>query len=121
MDGYQKLSAELDALNVVPILISADPPAKNRSFWREKTGVTWPTLADEDHAVADQFAVPIQRKVHPAAKRYKDGFIQPAVFVYRGEEELFRFIAIPKFTNLWGASGRPEPKQVLDEVRAKLG
>lgn len=119
MDGYLDLKAELGALGIEPILISADPPERNRRFWREKRGVPWPILADEDHAVADRHEVPISRG-HPMASRYRDGFIQPAVFVYRGDEELFRFIAIPSFMNLWGAARRPEPAQVLAEVRAAL-
>jgi hypothetical protein len=56
------------------------------------------------------------RKIHPATKKYQDGFIQPAVFVYRGETEVFTFVQKPKMTNLWGAARRPEPAQVLDTV-----
>jgi hypothetical protein len=110
------LREELERLNVVPILISADPPERNKPFWVEKRGVPWPVLSDPDHAVADSYGIPISRK-HPAARSYSDGFIQPAVLVYQGEQELFRFIAIPKFTNLWGAARRPTPAQVLDAIR----
>lgn len=109
---------ELSGLNVEPLLISADPPGRNAK-WKGKLSIPWTLLSDEDHAVADQFGIPISRG-HPKAWSYKDGFIQPAVFVYRGEEELFKFIQIPKFTNLWGAARRPEPEQVLAAVRPKL-
>jgi len=69
--------------------------------------------------VADRFGIPIARK-HPKAISYSDGFIQPAVFVYRGEEALFTFIQSPSFKNLWGAARRPTPKQILSELRPQL-
>ncbi len=77
----------------------------------------WQLLSDEDHAVADRFGIPISRK-HPKAGSYQDGFIQPAVFVYRGGQEVFTFVQEPSTWNLWGAARRPEPAQVLDAVRA---
>ncbi|RMG09075.1 MAG: hypothetical protein D6731_20490 [Planctomycetota bacterium] len=105
-------------MNVEPILISADPPERNRIF-REKMHLPWPLLSDEDHAVADRYGVPVSRK-HPKARSYRDGFLQPAVFVYRGDEEVFTFVAVPRFTNLWGAARRPSPRQVLEAVRPRL-
>jgi len=104
----------------VPLLISADSPERNRSF-RQKMSIpaAWPLLSDEDHGAADRFGIPIARK-HPKAWGYPDGFIQPAVFVYRGEEELFRFVQKPSMLNLWGAARRPTPRQVLDEVAPRL-
>jgi peroxiredoxin len=107
----------LDALGITPLLISADHPERNKAF-REKLKIPFPLLSDEDHAVADLFGIPIQRKIHPATKKYKDGFIQPAVFVYRGDREVFTFVQKPKMTNLWGAARRPTPAQVLDAVEA---
>lgn len=114
------LRSDYESLGIRPLLISADSAARNTRF-KESMGLPdeWLLLSDEDHAVADRYEIPISRK-HPKAPSYQDGFIQPAVFVYRGEQELFRFIAIPSFMNLWGAARRPEPQQVLDEVRTKL-
>jgi len=66
--------------------------------------------------VADRHGIPISRK-HPKAKSYADGFIQPAVFAYRGDEEVFTFVQTPKFTNLWGAARRPSPAQVLEALQ----
>jgi hypothetical protein len=83
-------------------------------------GIPWPLLSDERHEIADRYGVPISRK-HPKSRSYEDGFIQPAVFVYRGEAELFAFIQTPRLTNLWGAVRRPEPERVLEQVRAGLG
>tara|TARA_B100000965_G_scaffold330154_1_gene293818 strand:+ start:690 stop:1055 length:366 start_codon:yes stop_codon:yes gene_type:complete len=119
VDGFMSLREELDRLKVQLLLISADPPERNRRFWQEKRGVPWPLLSDEDHAVADRFELPIARK-HPMALNYQDGFIQPAVFAYKGEEELFRFVNEVRFTTLWGAAGRPSPEQVLAEIRPQL-
>lgn len=115
-----ELASDYEALGIRPLLISTDDPARNTRFRADmKLPEAWALLSDEDHAVADQYEIPISRK-HPKAPSYKDGFIQPAVFVYRAEEELFRFIAVPKLMNLWGAARRPEPAQVLEQVRARL-
>ena len=114
------LASDYEALGIRPLLISTDAPARNTRFRADmKLPPSWTLLSDEEHEVADRYEIPIAHK-HPKASRYKDGFIQPAVFVYRGDEELFRFVAIPKLMNLWGAARRPEPKQVLDQVRTKL-
>jgi hypothetical protein len=80
----------------------------------------WVLASDEDHAVADQYGIAISRK-HPKATSYQDGFIQPAVLVYRGEEPVYRFVQKPGMLNLWGAARRPEPAEVVCELRAKLG
>ena len=69
-------------------------------------------LADEDHAVADRHAIPISRK-HPSARMYRDGFIQPAMFAYRGETPLVEFVQRPRLVNGYGALGRPEPEALL--------
>jgi hypothetical protein len=82
-------------------------------------GIPWPLVSDEDHAIADRYGIPISRR-HPKAPSYQDGFIQPAVFVYRGEEEVFTFVQVPKFTNLWGAARRPKPSQVLATIQPVL-
>ena len=95
-------------------MISADT-AESSQRLRKKLSIPFPLLSDADHAVADLYGIPISRK-HPSAKKYQDGFIQPAVIVNRGENEVFTFIQVPKFTNLWGAARRPEPAQVLDAV-----
>ncbi len=99
-------------------MISTDTPERNTKF-RQKMGIDWPALSDPLHEIADRYGIPISRR-HPKAISYKDGFIQPAVLVYSGEDEIFTFIQIPKFTNLWGAARRPEPSQVLAEIKGKL-
>ncbi len=110
--GYKKLKPRLDALGIEPLLISADTPERNQRF-REKLKIPFTLLSDVDHAVADLYGIPISRKQR-WAKHYQDGFIQPAVFVYRGDTEVFTFVQTPKMTNLWGAARRPKPEQVLD-------
>ena len=99
-------------------MVSADSPASNVRF-RKKMKIDFDLLSDEDHTVADTYGVPIQR-VHPKASDYQDGFIQPAVFAYRGEDEIFTFIQTPRVLNLWGASGRPSVEQILEEITAAL-
>ncbi len=99
-------------------MISADPPKRSKDF---KAGrrADFTFFSDVDHAIADLYNVPIQR-AHPMSHTYKDGFIQPAIFAYKGEEKIFEFIQTPKPSNIWGASGRPSPKQVLKNIRKNL-
>ena len=99
-------------------LISVDSPEASRRY-RERRGIPFRCLADEDHRVADRFAIPIGRW-HPKAWGYQDGFTQPAILAYAGEQGIFAYVAEPKLTNLWGASGRPSPEQVLEAIRPKL-
>ena len=105
-------------MNVEPLLVSADSPQTSHGF-RDKLEIPFVLLADEDHRVADLYGVPISRR-HPKAWSYRDGFIQPAIFAYGGEDELFTFVQWPGITNLWGAAGRPTPEQVLERVEAGL-
>lgn len=115
-----RLRTELEQLELLPILISVDPPARNAEL-REQLSIPseWQLLSDEQHRIADLYEIPISR-VLSKAHGYADGYIQPAVFVFRGEEELFTFIQRPSMLNLWGAARRPEPAQVLATVRSAL-
>ena len=99
-------------------MISADSPERNVRF-RKDLKVPFDLLSDQDHRVADLHGVPIQHK-HPMAVSYSDGFIQPAILAYRGEEEIFHFIQTPSTMNLWGAAGRPSAKEVLAKLAPKL-
>ena len=101
-------------MNFRILMISADSAADNVRF-RKKMKIDFELLSDVDHAVADAHGIPIQR-IHPKARNYEDGFIQPAIFAYRGEEEIYKFIQKPKILNLWGASGRPNPDEVLHKI-----
>lgn len=99
-------------------MISADNPQRNSELKKaKKLGFSF--LSDEDHAVADLYQVPIQRK-HPMSATYRDGFIQPAIFAFKGEENVFTFIQNPKITNLWGAAGRPSAKELLSVLSEKI-
>ena len=116
MKGFKALRSEFEALGIDVLWISADPPEVNQRF-RTKLDVWGELLSDVDHAVADRYGVPISRK-HPKALSYTDGFIQPAVFAFRKDREVFQFVQTPKALNLWGAARRPTPQQVLDAIRA---
>ena len=96
---FRELAPRIEALNLRLILISADSPASNQGF-RKKMKIDFALLSDEDHAIADVYKIPIQR-VHPKAKDYQDGFIQPAVFIFRGEEEIFTFSLLVILTTNW--------------------
>jgi hypothetical protein len=116
MKGLVQLQEELTRKGITPLLISADPPSRNQRF---REALTLPAafvlLSDEDHAVADRYGVPISRK-HPAAKNYRDGFIQPAALVHQGEEERYRWITRPRLTNLYGAAKRPTAAEILESL-----
>ncbi len=101
-----------------PILIAADSPDGQRRFRSDKR-IPYPMLCDEDHAVADRYGLAISRK-HPKAKKYQDGFIQPAVFVYEGDEEIYSFVQKPKMLNMWGAARRPTAEQIVASIHARL-
>ncbi len=96
------------------VLISADPPEASRK-WRTEWAIPFVMLSDPDHAIADRYAIAISRR-HPTARKYRDGFIQPAILAYRGEEEIYRFIAVPGLMNLYGATGRPSPGEILAAI-----
>ena len=103
------------------MLISADSTETSRKF-RDKLGIPFPLVSDRKHEVADRHGVPIARK-HPKAwllTQYEDGFIQPAVFAFQGERDIFTFIQKPSMLNIWGAARRPTPEQILDAIRPKL-
>ncbi len=71
------------------------------------------------HEVADRYGVPISRR-HWQARNYADGFIQPALFAYRGEKPLYRWITRPRLLNLFGAARRPAPRAVIAAIGEAL-
>ena len=70
--------------------------------------------------IADRFGIPIGR-LHPMARKYADGFTQPALFAYKGDEQVYSWITQPKLTNLFGAARRPTPKEVVEALQERLG
>ncbi len=113
-----QLKERFAALGVTPILISSDPTATSRRF-RDKLGISFTVLCDPEHRTADLYGIPIAR-YQPRSIDYEDGFNQPAMLAFQGEEELFSFVQSPGVTNLWGASGRPAPELILEELERRL-
>ncbi len=54
------------------------------------------------------------------AKRYQDGFIQPAFFAYKSGHPVYQFIQKPALLNGYGAMNRPDPKKLLQLVSGRL-
>ena len=106
-------------MNVEVFLCSTDSPESNRKY-RKRQELSFRLLSDEDHAVADRFGIPIGR-IHPMARKYADGFTQPALFAYKGDEQVYSWITQPKLTNLFGAARRPTPKEVVEALQERLG
>ncbi len=102
--------------------VSADPPEINDAF-RTKYGLPFLILSDTHAGLADILHVPTSTK-HPMAilRRYPNGFLQPAVFVFDAAgEELFRWIQAPKAVNFFGASRRLSPEEILEAARKIAG
>ncbi|XP_062518172.1 uncharacterized protein LOC134193352 [Corticium candelabrum] len=88
------------------------------------------TYGDPDHKLATHLKdkglldVIIARQGdsrHPKVKDYKDGMAQPAVVVVNREGAvLYSFIVTPGLSNAYGATGRPNPKEVCQLIQAKL-
>lgn len=103
------------------LLLSTDSVEKNQAFRaRSNVDSSFLLVSDRNHTVGDPLGVYVARRSHPRAFSYPDGFMQPAVFAYAGEEEIFRAVQKPGILNLWGAARRPTAKQVLEAIRPRL-
>ena len=100
------------------ILLSAAPPEASRIF-RQDLKLSMPLVTDEEHQSSDHYDVPVEYR-SPRAQVYAYGHIQPAVFAYRHNTEVYRFIQRPRWYNLGGAALRPTPDKVLRKLRRAL-
>ena len=87
--GVRDRSADYDAADAVVLGVSPDPPAKLRKF-ADKYGLAFTLLADEDHAVAEEYGVWVEKSMY--GKKYWGN--QRATFVI-GEDGRVRHV-IPK-------------------------
>jgi len=98
--------------------VSADPPKVNSRF-QEKYQLPFEFLSDPLAELATALGVPLSTK-HPMAKvrKYTNGFTQPAVFILEPAGNiLFSWVQNPKITNLFGATRRMEPDEILSKVQ----
>ena len=98
--------------------VSADPPEVNKRF-RNKHRLPFPILSDPHARIAGPLKIPTSTK-HPMAKmrRYPNGFMQPSFFLFGpGGEMKFEWIQNPKATNLFGATRRLSPEEILEKSK----
>ena len=97
--------------------VSADPPAVNKAFC-SKHRLPFLILSDTEARIAELLFVPTSTK-HPMAlmRGYPNGFLQPAVFIFDAEgNKRFEWIQKPKVKNLFGASKRISPQEILEKA-----
>ncbi len=102
--------------------VSADPPETNEKF-RKKHGLPFTILSDTHARITGPLKIPTSTK-HPMAmmRRYPNGFIQPAVFLFDSSgEKKSEWIQRPKATNMFGAAKRPSPEEILAAFKEVLG
>jgi hypothetical protein len=59
--------------------------------------------------------------LHPEIRRYpKPSFLQPALFVWKGQDLVYQWRQTETLMNLFGARNRPRGSNVLDIVRRSL-
>lgn len=122
-----EIERELSAIDVAVFGVSADTCARLRQL-REELRLPFSMLSDPMLTTADVLQVPTASKanliatsvLHPIVRTYpKRSFLQPALFVWRGDGTLVHAWRQTKsgLTNLYGALGRPHADQVLQIVR----
>jgi hypothetical protein len=80
-------------------------------------------LSDPLLSSAKVFDIPVSSKtsyatslpLHPVLRHLpKRAFLQPAFFLWRGQEQLYAWRQTEKLRNLFGANGRPSPQDIFD-------
>jgi peroxiredoxin len=107
-------------VNVVGV--SADPPEVNEKF-RKKHGLPFPVLSDTHARITGPLRIPTSTK-HPMAmmRGYPNGFMQPAFFLFDSEGgKKFEWIQNPKVKNLFGATKRMTPEEILEKSKEVVG
>ena len=97
--------------------VSCDPPDVNHRFI-SKLDLPFTILSDPAHLLVKKLGIPVSTR-HPMAKirKYPHGFTQPAVFVFgRQGKRLFSWIQRPRLMNLFGATRRLGPEEILRQV-----
>jgi len=87
--GVRDRGADYEGANAVVLGVSPDPPAKLRKF-ADKYGLPFTLLADEDHAVAEQYGVWVEKSMY--GKKYMG--VQRATFIIGPNGKIAR--AFPK-------------------------
>ena len=100
------------------------------SAFRAKHVLPFLMLSDPLLHSAEALDVPISSRtgytsalaVHPVIRHLpKKAFVQPAFFIFEGQELIYEWRQVEKLRNLFGANGRPSPTQILELTQQTLG
>jgi peroxiredoxin len=128
--GLAKIAAEFDALGAVLVGVAVDTAEHLRAFRRDHA-LPFRMLSDPMLETARTLGVPTASRanyaatavLHPMILKYpKRSYLQPALFVWTRDGTLAHEWRQTEssLTNLYGARGRPDPRQVLAIVRSVL-
>lgn len=97
--------------------VAADS-ARQLARFRDRYGLPCTMLSDPELVTAGALGVRTMSK-HPMSLTYpRKAFLQPAMFVWLRDGTLVhQWIQTPKITNLYGASNRPSPEQLVQLIR----
>lgn len=127
--GLEKRTKVFDELGVTVLGVSCDGPEPTRNF-REKHRLSFLLLSDPQLVCADELDAPISSPtsfytalpIHPELREYpKKAFLQPAVFLWKGEELVYEWRQNETMINLFGARNRPRAFEIERIVRDALG
>ena len=127
--GLKKRAEGFAALKAQVIGIASDSTEQLSAF-RQKYELPFAMLSDPMLDSAEVLDVPVSSKtgytgalaVHPVIRHLpKKAFVQPALFIFEGQELLYEWRQVEKLRNLFGANGRPSPAQILELTQQTLG
>jgi len=115
-----KLAERFGSLDARLYGVAADSP-QQLTRMRSKLAIPFTMLSDPQLTTADQLQV-VTSSRHPMARKYpRKAFLQPGLFIWRETGELvYQWRQTPKITNLFGASNRPTPEQILELTETAL-
>ena len=116
--GLSSRIGEFEERGAVVHGISADGPAALQRFTeRCQIDPRIEMLSDPELATHEAWNIPLGRK-HPMARRYpRKAFLQPAVLLFdRSGSERFDWRVRPGLLNLYGATGRISPSEILETL-----
>ena len=126
--GLKKRAAKFEALGVRVLGIASDSPEQLAKLCRSHelpfTMLSDPMLASQrllDIPVSSRVSYLTALPIHPVLRHLpKKGFLQPALLLWRADEQLHAWRQTEKLRNLYGASGRPSARDILDITRRSL-
>lgn len=131
MSSWTGLRDNLDAferLGAVIYGVAADSPEELRRL-RDEHDLPFTLLSDPELMTVDALKVPVSSAtsfytalpIHPELRAYpRKAFLQPALFVWKGEDLVYEWRQSEKITNMFGALRRPTTSDVLDIARRYL-